>query len=763
MEEKKMSRTIEIVGREECTGCGACFNLCPLNAIKMTLDNNGFLQPVINKEICIDCGMCLKKCPVINSKYVNSEKPICYAVSASDEVKKNSSSGGVFKVLADYQIENCNGYVCGAVMMDNNVDVEQMVFGEKDKIALMQGSKYVQSFTNKTFQKTEQLLQEGKKVLYTGTPCQIAGLYAYLSKNYDNLVTAELICHGVPSKKVLQKYIEEVTEKYGEISKISFRTKELDPEGGWSRSVTAKIVLKNGTIYYNERTKDVYLKAFLKALSMNSACKNCKFQRLPRQADLTMGDFWGIEKVDNEMFDPKGTSVVLINNNHGKEYFDMVKERFIRIKEETLESAINGNRQIVEAPWVNQRRDRFYSLLDKYTFSKAVDYGLNRRFDIGYVGWWYGANYGSVLTNFALHEVLTKKLGKTVLMISYPGVINPIIESKSMRFAKKHYEISMPRKIDAHEDLNYYCEKFVLGSDQLWNWYSIKDTGNHFLLDWVKKDKNKIAYATSFGHNKSFFPQDERIEVARLFHEFNAISVREKEGVDILRNEFGVNALQLIDPVFLCEKEIYDVVADEVPGLSDEDYFYAYILDPTDEKREAVEFIKRKLNMKALIVIDGQAENKDELVKIMGEQNVYSEVSIEQWLKLIKDAKFVFTDSYHGTCFSIINKKPFISMRNRKRGNSRFDSLMNMLHLQDRMISNPTDISLLDDSIYEMNSIDYKFVYKVLEQEKEKGMNWLRKNLEIERKNEDFYSIILNKIKEQEQEIKKLKHCTEIE
>ena len=126
---------------------------------------------------------------------------------------------------------------------------------------------------------------------------------------------------------MLQKYIEEVTEKYGEISKISFRTKELDPEGGWSRSVTAKIVLKNGTIYYNERTKDVYLKAFLKALSMNSACKNCKFQRLPRQADLTMGDFWGIEKVDNEMFDPKGTSVVLINNNHGKEYFDMVKER----------------------------------------------------------------------------------------------------------------------------------------------------------------------------------------------------------------------------------------------------------------------------------------------------------------------------------------------------------------------------------------------------------------------------------------------------
>ncbi len=756
-----MNETVEVIGRTECTGCGSCFNTCRFNAIDMQLDKDGFWQPVIDKQMCVECGACLKKCPVGNPKYDNENNPICYAVSASDEIKKVSSSGGVFTVLAKHQIENCGGYVCGAALSENNIDVEHKIISKVDDIHWLQGSKYVQSYTNKTYRQIEQLLKEDKSVLYTGTPCQIAGLYAYLGKKYECLTTAELICHGVPSRKVLQKYMEELTNEYGEIEKIYFRTKDLDCDGGWTRSVTIKIVLKDGTVRYNERTNDIYLKAFLKALSMNSACRNCKFQKLPRQADITMGDFWGIENADKEAFDKKGTSVVLINNEHGRQYFESVKAEFKSVKEETLDSAISGNKQIVEAPWVNGRRDRFYSLLDKYIFSKAVDYGLNRRFDIGYVGWWYGANYGSVLTNFALHEVLTKKLGKTVLMISYPGVMNPATESKSMRFAKKHYEISMPRKLDEHEDLNYYCEKFVLGSDQLWNWYSIKDTRNHFLLDWVKENKNKIAYSTSFGHEVSFFPKEERIEAARLFHEFNAISVREKEGVDILREEFGVTALQLIDPVFLCEKEIYDTVADEVSSLSDDDYFYAYILDPTDEKRKAVEYIKKKLNMKALIVIDGQADNKEALVKIMGEQNVYSEVSIEQWLKLIKEAKFVFTDSYHGTCFSIINKKPFISMKNRKRGNSRFNSLMSILHLQDRMISNPSDICSLNDIVYEVNSIDYKFVCEVLEKEKKKGMDWLQENLEGERKKWDFYSIILNKMKEQEQEIKKLKQIME--
>ena len=285
---------------------------------------------------------------------------------------------------------------------------------------------------------------------------------------------------------------------------------------------------------------------------------------------------------------------------------------------------------------------------------------------------------------------------------------------------------------------------------------SIKDTGHFFLLDWVKDNKKKIAYATSFGHASAFFPKEERIEVAKLLNEFSYISVREKEGVEILQKDFGVLGIQLIDPVFLCEKETYDVVADEVESMSEESYIFAYILDPTEEKKQALDFLKYKLKLKAIILIDGQAGNKDELVKIMGTDNVYAEVEIEQWLRLIKDAKFVFTDSYHGTCFSIINKKTFIAVKNKKRGNSRFESLMGLLGLQERLLENSKDIMVLEEAIFKTNSINYQKVDKILNDEKIKAMDWLKEALDSKNVHINYQKILIEKIEELQAHIDQL-------
>lgn len=749
--------TINKVDRLSCTGCGMCVNLCSVSAIKMEVDNDGFLKPVIDKNQCINCGQCLKRCPVKNCEYSNWAQPKCYAAAASsDEIKLKSSSGGAFSVFARNVIEKKKGFVCGAVLQDNKYEVKHEIINRLEDIKRLRGSKYVQSNIGTTFYEVKKLLKDSNYVLYTGCPCQIAGLNAYLNQKYNNLFTVEVICHGVPSKKVLKKYIEEIETEKGEIKKLTFRTKEIDPDNAWLNSHATKIEFSDGNVSLSKRNNDSYLNAFLRAVSINNSCANCKFARIPRQADITIGDFWGIDKQKPELMDSKGTSVILVNNEHGMEFLEGLKDDFTLCEEVPLELAILGNKQIIESPWVNPRRNRFYDLLDKYKFSKAVDYGINRRFEIGYVGWWYGANYGSVLTNFALHEVLTKKFNKTVLMISYPGVMNPDENTKSMRFARKHYEISQPRAIDKHDDLNWFCEKFVLGSDQLWNWYSIKDTGHFFLLDWVKDNKKKIAYATSFGHASAFFPKEERIEVAKLLNEFSYISVREKEGVEILQKDFGVLGIQLIDPVFLCEKETYDVVADEVESMSKESYIFAYILDPTEEKKQALDFLKYKLKLKAIILIDGQAGNKDELVKIMGTDNVYAEVEIEQWLRLIKDAKFVFTDSYHGTCFSIINKKTFIAVKNKKRGNSRFESLMGLLGLQERLLENSKDIMVLEEAIFKTNSINYPKVDKILNDEKIKAMDWLKEALDSKNVHINYQKILIEKIEELQAHIDQL-------
>lgn len=746
-----MEKSIIKVGKDVCTGCGACYSTCKFGAIKIIPDENGFLLPSVDSEKCFECGKCLSICPVVEPMYKNNAKPECYAMWAENDIRKKSSSGGAFTVLAEAVLDE-GGAVCGAVLESDNVTVVHKFIESKDKLHLLQSSKYVQSDTQNTFIEAEKYLKSDRRILYSGCPCQIAGLNNYLGKEYNNLITVDLICHGVPSKKVLQKYILEKETQYGKISNLKFRTKEL-AEGGWRRSVSIMFDSPNGRII-EERNNSDFLNAYLMGISVRGVCGFCKFAKFPRQGDITLGDFWGIAKHKSELDDDLGTSTVLINSEKGKKLLDSVSNKCKLLEEVPMEWAVDGNRNILASPWVNPRWVRFYNILDKYNLAKAFDYGKNRKFDIGFVGWWYGENYGSVLTNFALHEVLTKTLGKTVLMISWPDTDPYKTNSRAARFAKKHYEMSMKRKLSEYDSLNYFCEKFILASDQLLNWYSIKELGNYFLLDFVHKDKIKIAYGTSFGHSKSFFPIDEKLRTAELLQEFNSFSVREQEAVEILYRDFGVYSNWVLDPVFLCEKDIYDMAADESEYFMNEPYIFSYILNPTEEKRNAIYDAAKLLNKKVVILIDGQSEEKNKLAEIMGNMDVLKEVEIDTWIRLIRDADFVITDSYHGTCFSIIYEKNFVSIKNRKRGNSRFLSLMQMLEFEDRLVEEGFSEEQMKE-LY-LQPVSYDYCNLVLSKEKTSSFNWLKQALDKPKQLVGYNELIRSLIQKQDERISEL-------
>ena len=263
---------IEVKNKMECCGCHACFNVCPVNAIEMKEDEKGFKYPIIDKEKCVNCGLCDKVCP-IKEKVCISNEPVAYAAYNKDEeIRKESSSGGIFTLLAEKILEK-QGIVFGAIF-DDNFHVIHTYIDSKKQLEKLRGSKYVQSTIGDCYKIAKQYLEEDKYVLFTGTPCQIEGLRSYLQKDYKKLYTQDIICHGVPSPKVWEKYMEYRKNKDKEIpQKIYFRNKD----NGWKR-YNVKFKYKQGE-YKNRQSKDVYMQAFLRDISLRDSCYHCNFKK----------------------------------------------------------------------------------------------------------------------------------------------------------------------------------------------------------------------------------------------------------------------------------------------------------------------------------------------------------------------------------------------------------------------------------------------------------------------------------------------------
>lgn len=360
---------------KNCSSCGACANVCAHGAITMQLDKEGFYRPVVDTSKCVKCGLCEKVCPweneVFNPNGSSKDPKTLAAYAWDEEIRLQSSSGGIFTVLAEKILDD-GGVVTGVAQLSSTRFGHIAIDNKKD-LAKLRGSKYVIADAGCIYRNVRGLLKNGRKVLFSGTPCQVAGLYSVLGqKKFDNLWTIDVVCHGTPSVKVFEKYIREL--EYN-TSAFVLSSNFRDKHEGW-RKFSLKTLLKSDSdkeIIYSKNVKeDFFLQIFLRNICLNKSCADCHYGKLPRIADITLGDYWNIADIHPDMDHDKGTSVVLLNTNHGHKLIAGIL-RQIKFCETSLENAIAGNPCITGSSWENFRRQEFFADLDRFSMGKLVE------------------------------------------------------------------------------------------------------------------------------------------------------------------------------------------------------------------------------------------------------------------------------------------------------------------------------------------------------------------------------------------------------
>lgn len=343
---------INISEKSKCTGCGACQNVCPKNCIEMVTDAEGFLYPKVQKEYCINCHLCEKVCDKQGKIISNYSEHAFGAISNLENIREQSSSGGIFSLFADYVLDQ-GGIVFGAYFNDN-WSVEHGYVNTKNDIIKLRGSKYVQSDIEYAYKEVKKFLELGKRVLFTGTGCQIKGLKSFLEKDYENLICQDIVCYGVTSPSLFKKYLELLRNRYkSEICNISFRDKST----GW-KNYSVKISFANGRTYLKRSSDDLYMRAFLSKLYLRPSCYECPCKGEKRESDITLGDFWGIQKMIPEFDDDKGCSLVIVHSRKGMKLFDGIKKDIL-YKEVDYSKAEKYNKAIIESAEKPQNRNQF--------------------------------------------------------------------------------------------------------------------------------------------------------------------------------------------------------------------------------------------------------------------------------------------------------------------------------------------------------------------------------------------------------------------
>ncbi len=358
---------IKIKEKKDCCGCFACMNICPVGCISMISDDEGFVYPFIDQDKCIKCGLCNNICPIINNKEEttidNKEDIKAFAFYSKDQnILKKCSSGGAFPLIANEILEN-KGVVYGAIYADDNTVRHARIdnFNDINKVFT---SKYLQSNIDLTYKQVLEDLKKEKYVCFSGTPCQVEGLLNYLRKPYDNLLTCDFICHGVPSPKVWQKYL-----KFLQIQKpsfVSFRNKD----NGWI-NYNIKII-EQDKIIQNSQRKDLYMNSFLSECNIRPACYDCKFKKINRLSDITMADFWGVEKIYPNMNNYNGVSLVIVHSEKGLKYFNKIK-MLGECQQVDFINAIKHNSSYNNSVKMNSKRKYFFENIDNLPFDKLVN------------------------------------------------------------------------------------------------------------------------------------------------------------------------------------------------------------------------------------------------------------------------------------------------------------------------------------------------------------------------------------------------------
>ncbi len=355
----------------------------------------------------------------------------------------------------------------------------------------------------------------------------------------------------------------------------------------------------------------------------------------------------------------------------------------------------------------------------------------NKHFDVGLVGWWFASNYGSAMTYYGLGKIL-EDMNLSSLMIQIPKLNNTPWEpqvKKTMDFMGKYFSISNYRPVNRLKEYNDLCDTFMLGSDQLWTKSAIDLVGYTFFLDFAAQGKKKIAFATSFGHEKFSGTDEQKANASAILKTFDYISVRERSGIKASQENFGIEVQRDLDPVFICDVKHYDALADK-SSLNDEDYLLCYILDPTEEKQAAIKYAAEKLNLKIIALLDMKTEDRRKAEWYTGDLRLNP--SIEDFIYYFKHCKFLITDSHHGVCFGIIYNKNFISIANYSRGVTRFTHLLDLFELSDKLIYEPNKI-IGNENVFK--EINYEKVNEILRSEKMISIERLKEALRAKPKN----------------------------
>ena len=356
-----------MVEKYECTGCGACHDSCPVNAIEMRPDKEGFLYPIINFERCISCGVCERVCPVGKTYDEQKNRPTVYAGRAKDKsIQMHSASGGIFPLIAKHIIQQ-SGFVWGASFNDD-YNVCHTFATNESELGQLCRSKYVQSDLYGAYKNIKEQLKEGRLVLFTGTPCQTSALASFIGNDLrKNLILVDVVCHGVPSPMIWREFLKELSDSQSEdsrnISSISFKYK--DSVRKWIHP-GFRVVWRSGKEYLDYSNMSWYENGYLGNLYVRPACHSCRFKGLNSPSDLTIGDFWGCAEVMPEMYDEDGVSVLFSKTEKGAALLLAIQSD-MKYKEITLEEAIEHNARIVEPTAMNKNSIKFW----KYYYTQS--------------------------------------------------------------------------------------------------------------------------------------------------------------------------------------------------------------------------------------------------------------------------------------------------------------------------------------------------------------------------------------------------------
>ena len=355
---------IDKISVRDCTLCGSCRNACPVDAIQFSKAYLDFHYPEIDADRCAHCGQCEKACPLLGSKgKPGAGYPVAFAArSTDDSIRLHSSSGGVFYALASQMLQD-GGFVCGAVF-DERFHVRHIVSDKQENLFRMMGSKYAQSDMGHCYREIKEKLRAGKRVLFSGCPCQVAGLRTYLGKNDTNLFLVELICHGIPSDQMLHAYISMREKKYGaRLKRLEFRNKAK----GWHNS-SVRMEFENQRIYSESIAADAYMNGFLGNVTLKSSCYDCRFRSFAAGSDIILGDFWGAEAELPED-DNKGISAVIVNTGKG---MDILNHCNLTLISTNVETIIKYNKNLIQSAEPSPRRGLFYAYAENAGIEEAI-------------------------------------------------------------------------------------------------------------------------------------------------------------------------------------------------------------------------------------------------------------------------------------------------------------------------------------------------------------------------------------------------------